>query len=113
MSGISTHVLDISLGCPASAVPVTLDRLADSVWHELSSFITDDDGRIKQLLPPQHSLHAGTYRISFQIESYFAMRKVEGLYPFIQITFLVRDTAGHYHIPLLLTANGYSTYRGN
>ncbi len=113
MSGISTHILDISLGRPASGVSVTLDLSNGSVWQELSSFITDEDGRVKQLLPSGCGLEAGSYRISFHTETYFAARQVEGLYPVIQVNFFVRDATAHYHIPLLLTANGYSTYRGN
>jgi 5-hydroxyisourate hydrolase len=113
VNGISTHILDTSLGRPAANVPVTLDQNVDGTWCQISTQTTDADGRAKQLLPPQSGLAAGTYRIVFDTGSYFEAQKLQGLYPKVEITFLVRDPAAHYHIPLLLTANGYSTYRGS
>ena len=111
MSSVSTHILDTTLGSPAAGVPVTLQQEVDGSWRQLSSHITDADGRVKQLaaLP----LQPGTYRISFATATYFEAQSIAGLYPVVQITFTVRDVDAHYHIPLLLTANGYSTYRGS
>ncbi len=118
MSGISTHILDTSLGRPAAGVPVVLEQEADGSWQETSSHITDSDGRVKQLLAlpgglAAGDLKAGIYRLSFDTKVYFEKQKIQGLYPLVQIIFVVRDAAAHYHIPLLLTANGYSTYRGS
>jgi 5-hydroxyisourate hydrolase len=113
MSGISTHVLDISLGRPAAGVKVTLELSDNDGWTELSTRTTDSDGRIKQMLPPEMALRPGDYRLSFRTLAYFLARGVQGLYPVVQITFTVTDNASHFHIPLLLTANGYSTYRGS
>jgi 5-hydroxyisourate hydrolase len=110
MSSLSTHVLDTSLGLPAAGVPVTVEQEANGEWHAIASHTTDNDGRVKQLAA---SLGAGTYRISFATQVYFEAQNIAGLYPRVQITFLVRDQAAHYHIPLLLSANGYSTYRGS
>jgi 5-hydroxyisourate hydrolase len=113
VSGISTHILDISRGRPVGGVRVTLEQSDGDDWHEIATQVTDDDGRVKQLLPVHKPLQSGQYRLTFHTQAYFDACDIEGLYPVVQITFTVTDSAGHYHIPLLLTANGYSTYRGS
>ena len=113
MSGISTHILDTSLGCPAAGVQITLEERDGGGWRELSMQSTDADGRVRQMLPADVILRACQYRLTFHTQGYFDGRGVEGLYPVVQVTFTVSDATGHYHIPLLLTANGYSTYRGS
>jgi 5-hydroxyisourate hydrolase len=114
MSAISTHVLDTARGLPASDVPVRLERQESSGdWRLLASGRTDRDGRCAELLPAGESLPAGNYRMTFDTASYFAARKVEGLYPVVQITFAVRAGEAHFHIPLLLSPYGYTTYRGS
>jgi 5-hydroxyisourate hydrolase len=112
LSGISTHILDIALGRPAVAVEVFLDRKAGDSWQRLGSQQTDKDGRASELLPANVPLTPGEHRIRFETEPYHRAQGVIGLYPFIEITFLVREGDTHLHIPLLLTANGYTTYRG-
>jgi 5-hydroxyisourate hydrolase len=111
--GISTHILDTALGRPAAAVPVTLARMENGAWSLISEAATDDDGRCKHLLPPTQTLQPGTYRIHFQTDAYFERNRLHGLYPYIEIAFTVSDEKQHYHIPLLLTANGFTTYRGS
>jgi 5-hydroxyisourate hydrolase len=113
LSGISTHILDTSIGRPASGVAVTLEQNTSGAWATLSQHITDGDGRVTQMLPESGALEPGEYRLSFATGTYFEATGTPGLYPVVQITFAVRDSGGHYHIPLLLTANGYSTYRGS
>jgi 5-hydroxyisourate hydrolase len=114
MKRISTHVLDTSRGKPAAAVPVRLERCQPSGnWHSLSSAQTDPDGRCTQLLPETESLAEGTYRLIFETADYFAAQGVQGLYPLVEITFFVRGGESHFHIPLLLSPNGYTTYRGS
>jgi 5-hydroxyisourate hydrolase len=112
MSDITTHVLDVSVGRPAAGVPVTLEIEKVGSWKELSRGATDSDGRLRHLLAPG-SLVEGTYRLSFETQAYFKSRKVEGLYPEVAIVFQVRNAKEHYHIPLLLSPFGYSTYRGS
>jgi 5-hydroxyisourate hydrolase len=113
MKRISTHVLDIALGKPATGVPVRLERREKSGnWSMLGSGRTDQDGRCGQLLPDDAILPAGLYRLAFDTESYFAAAKITGLYPLVEVTFLVRDGEAYLHIPLLLSPNGYTTYRG-
>lgn len=113
LSGISTHILDTSIGRPAAGISTTLQQEMGGAWREIASCATDLDGRVKQLLPDGCPLTVGKYRLSFETGNYFETQKIAGLYPLIEITFVVRDPAMHYHIPLLLTANSYSTYRGS
>jgi 5-hydroxyisourate hydrolase len=111
--GISTHILDTALGRPAAEVPVTLSILANGIWSPINGTITDAEGRCKHLLSQSQPLQPGTYRVHFETETYYRRHRLEGLYPYIEITFTVSDKEQHYHIPLLLTANGYTTYRGS
>jgi 5-hydroxyisourate hydrolase len=111
--GISTHILDTAIGRPAAGVPVTLARLTDGTWHSINTTVTDPDGRCKELLPPTRPLQSGIYRIHFETSAYYAQHYERGLYPYIDIVFDVHNSEQHYHIPLLLTANGYTTYRGS
>ena len=113
---ISTHVLDTSRGQPAAGVAVILERLATdgaALTGEISRGRTDADGRVRELLPSSASLLAGRYRLTFDTGSYFASRGVEPFYPAVVVTFIVRDPTQHYHVPLLLSPYGYSTYRGS
>jgi 5-hydroxyisourate hydrolase len=114
MKRISTHVLDTTRGVPARDVSVHLERHENSgEWRLVASARTDDDGRCKELLPDRETLAPGIYRLAFDTASYFATQGVHGLYPIVQITFAVRDGETHFHIPLLLSPYGYTTYRGS
>lgn len=113
MSGITTHVLDTSRGKPASGVPVLLEMRSEDGWREIARAVTDVDGRARQLLPPESSLAAGTWRLTFGVGNYFESHGVESFYPEASIVFLIRDPGQHYHVPLLLSPYGYSTYRGS
>lgn len=110
--GLSTHILDTTAGKPAQGVPLVLHREKDAAWHEIGSGITDEDGRCRTLLGEQ-ALEAATYKLHFGTGEYFRAHNLTGLYPYVEIVFTVHDPAQHYHIPLLLTANGYTTYRGS
>jgi 5-hydroxyisourate hydrolase len=113
MSRISTHVLDTAKGRPAASVPVRLERQDSSgKWLALGSGKTDSDGRCNQLLPEDETLREGAYRLAFDTATYFAANKQTGLYPVVEITFRVGRNESHFHIPLLLSPNGYTTYRG-
>ena len=111
--GISTHILDIATGRPAKQVPVTLSIEKDGSWLNIVVTTTDQDGRCKQLLSDSFDFSSGTYRIHFDTDAYYVTQGLHGLYPFVEITFTVTNPMQHYHIPLLLTANGYTTYRGS
>ena len=111
---ITTHVLDLARGNPAEDVPVRLEQKeASGKWLLLGSARTDRDGRCSQLTPDDKVLPAGLYRLAFDTAAYFAAAKIDGLYPLVEITFHLRDGESHLHIPLLLSPNGYTTYRGS
>jgi 5-hydroxyisourate hydrolase len=106
--------LDTAKGKPASGVPVRLERQDSSgKWFSLGSGQTDQDGRCAQLLPDGAPLTGGVYRLTFDTGNYFAACGVEGLYPAVEILFRVKSGESHFHIPLLLSPNSYTTYRGS
>jgi hydroxyisourate hydrolase len=111
---ITSHVLDTSSGRPAEGLRVRLDRGdgAARAWTVLAHAVTDDDGRIADLLQGG-ALEAGTYRATFDTGAYFAAANRAAFYPQVDVVFTVTDATGHYHIPLLLSPFGYSTYRGS
>ncbi|HEV2687151.1 MAG TPA: hydroxyisourate hydrolase [Bryobacteraceae bacterium] len=112
MSGISTHVLDTAKGLPAHGVRVKLERQsAGAGWFEVGGGSTDNNGRISELLEGAEQLEAGVYRLTFFIADYFHGQ--ESFYPEVCVQFEVRDASRHYHVPLLLSPYGYTTYRGS
>ncbi len=110
---LSTHVLDTSAGRPASGVAIMLEASEAGSFRVFSRGETDADGRCKDLLPAGAHLAPGVYRLSFDSGAYFAARGVLTFYPRVQVLFEVREPADHYHVPLLLSPYGYSTYRGS
>ena len=111
---ISTHVLDTALGKPAARVPVRLERREkDGRWLTLGSSTTDADGRCAQMLAQSQPVAEGLYRLVFETANYYAAQNVAGLYPVVEITFEARKGNSQFHIPLLLSPNGYTTYRGS
>lgn len=113
MSQITTHILDTTRGLPAKAVPIILYEQKDSSWQKLASGETNSDGRISNLLNKNVVLNAGIYRMHFDTKSYFDANNEQGFYPYVDVVFELDGSNSHYHIPLLLTAFGYSTYRGS
>jgi 5-hydroxyisourate hydrolase len=114
MRRISTHILDIVQGKPASGVEVRLEKHHTSgEWRLLNSHRTDLNGRCPQLLPEDEDLSAGIYRLIFDTASYYAPQSIDALYPVVEVTFQAREGESHFHIPLLLSPNGYTTYRGS
>jgi 5-hydroxyisourate hydrolase len=113
LSRLSTHVLDTTLGRPASGIAVHLEYArASGNWLRLATQTTDGDGRCANLLPSGFSLEPGQIRLRFETEAYHAAQSVRGLYPVVEITVTVRAGDSHLHIPLLLSPNGYTTYKG-
>ena len=114
MSAITTHVLDLERGRPAAGMPVRLEhRSPDRGWVKLADRVTDADGRVGDLLAPGVLPEAGRYRITFETGEYFRARAESSFYPEACVTFEVGDREQHYHVPLLLSPFGYSTYRGS
>jgi 5-hydroxyisourate hydrolase len=114
MSQITTHVLDLALGRPAAGISVLLElRVSEGQWQTLGRGNTDADGRLRSLLPASHHLAAGVYRLVFDLAPYYRTAGMECFYPTVPIIFAVRDTSERFHVPLLLSPFGYSTYRGS
>jgi 5-hydroxyisourate hydrolase len=112
MSPITTHVLDTRLGAPAAGVAVILERLDAGLWQPLGMGATNEDGRLTTLLD-SGDLAPGRHRLTFDTGAYFAQQQVEHFYPSVTVDFDVADPTQHYHVPLLLSPFGYSTYRGS
>ena len=111
MSKITTHVLDVSLGRPAAGIPVMLEaRKQDAGWSAVGKGTTDKDGRVTNLSTDAR-LNPGTYRLTFETAAY--LKGKSAFFPQVTIIFSVEDVSQHYHIPLLLSPYGYSTYRGS
>ncbi|HUB01672.1 MAG TPA: hydroxyisourate hydrolase, partial [Terriglobales bacterium] len=114
MNRISTHVLDLARGKPAQNVKVSLDgRDASGEWKLIAVSHTDIDGRCAQLLPDGAALEPGVYRLNFDTAAYQHAQNTQSLYPAIDVIFQVRKGEAQFHLPLLLSPNGYTTYRGS
>ncbi|MCB9599829.1 MAG: hydroxyisourate hydrolase [Polyangiales bacterium] len=107
---LSTHVLDLASGLPAAGVRVVLETRTDGAWRMLGEHRTDDDGRVKALLPEGEVLQATLYRLTFDTAGHLG---ADAFFPEATLTFRVSDPARHHHVPLLLSPYGYSTYRGS
>jgi 5-hydroxyisourate hydrolase len=111
-SPITTHVLDTAAGVPAKGIKITCAQLQDGDFVDVASGVTDADGRIADLLEPG-TLASGTYRMTFEVGAYHERHGMKGFYPEVSVVFAIEDTDEHYHVPLLLSPFGYSTYRGS
>jgi 5-hydroxyisourate hydrolase len=136
MSTLSTHALDTASGKPAEGLPLLLEQQSDTegwkqyqhqriagtlseassapVWQELAQGITNSDGRCPELFSEgENQLEPGIYRMSFDTAHYFAKHKLTGFYPRVEVIFEIHHTDQHYHVPLLISPFGFSTYRGS
>lgn len=114
MSAITTHVLDTARGRPASGVPVTLERqVAGERWELVGRGQTDVDGRLRTLMSADAPLTSGVYRLVFDVAPYFHAQATPAFYPTVIVVFETMPGEQHYHVPVLLSPFGYSTYRGS
>jgi len=113
VSPITTHVLDTAQGKPGKGISVVLEQMVGDDWEEIALGKTDSNGRNMDLLPEDFKLKKGLYRISFGTGDYFKETGQTGFYPLVDVLFHVQDPTQHYHVPLLLSPYGYSTYRGS
>jgi 5-hydroxyisourate hydrolase len=113
MSPITTHVLDTTRGVPAEGIVVVLQQADGDSWTEVGRGTTNADGRITTLLPADADLPSAAYRLRFLTAPYFTRHGLRAFYPEVHVLFHLDDPAGHYHVPLLLSPFGYSTYRGS
>jgi len=114
MSAITIHILDTSQGKPGASIPVVLDQKTHAAgWESIAEGITNADGRINDLLETDAVIVPGHYRLVFETGPYFLRQDIECFFPQIAINFVIKDAMQHYHIPLLLSPFGYTTYRGS
>lgn len=109
---LSVHVLNLQTGEPSPGIPVELARQTDTGWTALASSRTDAQGRVKALWPEGQRYESGIYRVVFKTGA-LATPQQPGFFPEVPVIFRIDATQAHYHIPLLLSPFGYSTYRGN
>jgi 5-hydroxyisourate hydrolase len=114
VSGITTHVLDLTTGLPARGVAVRLeiDR-AERGWTPLGDRVTDDDGRVRDFFPQGARLDPGRYRLTFRTGEYFRAHGALAFHPEVVVSFEIVDASRPHHVPLLLSPFGYTTYRGS
>ena len=112
VSAITTHVLDTSRGCSAAGMRVELQVQSGTEWKSLGTGLTDANGRCNTLMGEQ-KLQAGSYRLLFHAGSYYREQDTETFYSEIPIVFEILRPEAHYHVPLLISPFGYSTYRGS
>lgn len=110
---LSSHILDVSKGTPASGVTIQLERYSEATgqWSFADRKVTDQNGRITDFLPANQS-NTGIYKLTYFTGDYFKKSHTESFYPFIEVVFQIKDDQ-HYHVPITLSAYGYATYRGN
>ena len=114
MSKLTTHVLDTAKGKPAAGITITVDLLetggGPDPWKEVARATTNADGRVADFFPMGHVLQTGIYRLVFNVGPYLGQ---SAFYPSVPVIFQITDSNQHYHVPLLLSPYGYSTYRGS
>ncbi|MBO9451628.1 hydroxyisourate hydrolase [Tropicibacter sp. R16_0] len=118
MSGyLTTHVLDTAKGCPAAGLKITLFRIDGEARQELAQMITNDDGRTDSPILPTAAFETGTYELIFHAGDYLRASGQAAEEPLfldqVPIRFGMSDGDAHYHVPLLLSPFGFSTYRGS
>lgn len=114
MTTISTHVLDTSLGLPGRGIRVSLERVdAHGDGEVIGAGVTDDEGRARNLVGAGKTLGEGIYRLRFDTAAYFTRDGRESFFPYVSVSFRVGPVTQHYHVPLLLSPYGYTTYRGS
>lgn len=110
---LSSHILDVSKGTPATGISIKLERYNEltKIWTFVDEKKTDLNGRITDFLNSDKS-NLGIYKLTYFTSNYFKRDNIESFYPFIEVVFQIKDQ-NHYHVPITLSAFGYSTYRGN
>lgn len=110
---LSSHILDVAKGTPATGVTIRLEKYTEKTktWSFVDEKITDINGRITNFLNTEKS-NLGIYKLTYYTSDYFKKNNTDSFYPFIEVVFQIKDD-NHYHVPITLSAYGYSTYRGN
>lgn len=111
---LSSHILDITQGAPASGVSIRLSKMESSgEWTAVEEKLTDNNGRINDFLQKVEGKDSrGVYKFTYFTQPYFERQGQTSFYPFIEVIFEIKDDS-HYHVPITLSPFGYSTYRGS
>lgn len=110
---LSSHILDVSLGKPATDVKIVLSKQnSKGNWDKVDEKNTDNNGRITDFLKQDGKNNTGIYKLTYFTQPYFKKLAQSSFYPFIEVVFELKDNE-HYHVPITLSAFGYSTYRGS
>ncbi len=113
MSAITTHVLDISTGRSGAGIATLLERRTHTAgWQSIAEGMTDTDGRLNDLLSSSEAFLPGHYRLIFETGPYYLLLGIECFFPQVTVSFVVKDAMQHYHVPVLISPFGYSTFRG-
>lgn len=110
---LSVHVLNLENGLPSSNVSVTLEEQKNGQWIKISEAKTNEQGRITELFPENKAFQSAIYKVTFKTGDWFKANNQKTFFPEVPVIFQVDGSVKHYHIPLLLSPYGYSTYRGN
>jgi len=110
MGRLTTHVLDTASGRPGAGIAVDLSMLQGGEWKLVKSVRTNADGRTDAPLLEGDAFRPGAYELAFHLGSYF---KAQGFLDLVPVRFVITDAVGHYHVPLLCSPWGYTTYRGS
>ena len=110
---LSTHILDIGTGMPATGVTVELEKMNEhnNTWSFVDKKLTDSNGRIPDFLYEKKN-NEGVYKLVFRVADYFKRNHTDSFYPFIEVVFRIKGD-NHFHVPITLSPFGYSTYRGS
>ncbi|CAL8116385.1 unnamed protein product [Orchesella dallaii] len=109
---LSAHVLDTTIGRPVPGILITLSKEENGKWRKITEQVTNKDGRVARLIS-QAEFTPSSYKLNFNTKSYFESLGQKTFYPYIDVVFQVEKPEEHYHVPILLNAYGYSTYRGS
>lgn len=110
---LSVHVLNLDNGLPSTNVKVVLETQQNNQWVEINSGTTNEQGRITELYPKDTALQKGIYKVTFKTGDWFRQKNQRSFFPEVPVVFVIDGSLDHYHIPLLISPYGYSTYRGN
>jgi len=110
---LSVHVLNLDNGLPSANVKVVLETQQNNQWVEINSGTTNEQGRITELYPKDTALQKGIYKVTFKTGDWFRQKNQRSFFPEVPVVFVIDGSLEHYHIPLLISPYGYSTYRGN
>ncbi|MEG2077430.1 MULTISPECIES: hydroxyisourate hydrolase [Chryseobacterium group] len=110
---LSSHILDVSKGLPGADVKIKLEKYnkQSKIWAFVDEKNTDTNGRISDFLPSEKD-NLGIFKLTYYTSDYFKKNNTESFYPYIEVVFEIKDK-NHYHVPITLSAYGYSTYRGS